>query len=233
MSSPLSRDLIVRTAVELIERDGVNAVSMRRLAAELGTGAMSLYNHVPNKSALLDAVAEYIMTGMRFTADPEVDWQEAARSLARAFREVAHRYPRSVMVVVSRQPNSTVGLRPVELALATARAAGFHGRAAVQVMRAVVNYVLGCLVHESSQTEARWASDTRPLVDPAELEAAGLVNVRDLLPALTEHDSEADFEFGLELLISALDALPRTSADTAGFRGEQPPRSRGAGRPVR
>ena len=217
MGSPLSRDLIVRTAVALIERDGINAVSMRRLAAELGTGAMSLYNHVPNKAALLDAVAEHIMAEMEFTADPAADWREAARSMARAFREVAHHYPRSVNVVISRQPNSTAGMRPVELALATARAAGFDGRDAVRVMRAVVNYVIGCLVHEASQTEARWAADSRPLVDVAELDAAGLTNVRELLPALAEHDSEADFEFGLELLISALDALPRTSADAAGL----------------
>ena len=51
MGSSLNRDLIVRTAVELIERDGINGVTMRRLAAELGTGAMSLYNHLPNKAA--------------------------------------------------------------------------------------------------------------------------------------------------------------------------------------
>jgi Tetracyclin repressor-like, C-terminal domain len=154
------------------------------------------------------------------TADPSDDWRAAARSLARSFREVAHRYPRSVMVVISRPPNSTVGLRAVELALAAVRAAGFDGSAAVRAMRAVVNYVLGCLLHEASQTEAR---TTGPAVDEAQLVAAGLVNVRDLLPALVEHDSEADFEFGLELLISALDALPRTDAlrqgDTAGWRG--------------
>ncbi|HEU5474870.1 MAG TPA: TetR/AcrR family transcriptional regulator C-terminal domain-containing protein [Actinophytocola sp.] len=219
MGSPLSRDLIVRTAVELIERDGVNAISMRRLAAELGSGAMSLYNHVPNKSALLDAVAEHILAELELDADPSVDWREAARSMARGFREVAGRYPRSVMVVASRQLNTTVGLRPVELALATARAAGFDGQAAVQVMRAVVNYVLGCLVHEASLTEARWAADAAPRLDEAALDAAGLVNVRELLPALVEHDSEADFEFGLELLISALDALPRTSPDGAGSSG--------------
>ncbi|MFL6142959.1 MAG: TetR/AcrR family transcriptional regulator C-terminal domain-containing protein [Labedaea sp.] len=219
MGSPLSRDLIVRTAVALIERDGANAVSMRRLAAELGTGAMSLYNHVPSKAALLDAVAEHILTEMELTADPVADWQAAVRSLARAFREVARRYPRCIMVVVSRQPHSAVGMRPVELALATARVAGFHGRAAVQMMRAVVNYVLGCLVSEASRTEARWAAEQRVQLDPAELDAAGLVNVRELLPELAEHDSDADFEFGLELLISALDALPRTGADGAGFTG--------------
>ena len=75
------------------------------------------------------------------------------------------------------------------------------------------------LVHEASQTEARWASDGHALVDEAELVAAGLTNVRELLPALAEHDSEADFEFGLELLISALDALPRTAVHAAGWRG--------------
>jgi hypothetical protein len=76
--------------------------------------------------------------------------------------------------------------------------------------------VLGSLVSEASLTEARWASDDGPRLDPAELDAAGLVTVRELLPALMEHDTEADFEFGLELLISALDALPRTTADAAG-----------------
>lgn len=218
MGTPLSRDRIVRTAVELIERDGMNAVSMRRLATALGTGAMSLYNHVPNKAALLDAVAEHIMGEIEFPEDPAADWRESARSMARAFRAVAHRYPRGVMVVISRQAYTTAGLRPVEAALATARAAGFDGRDAVRVMRAVVNYVLGCLVHEATDTEAKWAADGRPLVDPAELAGAGLVNVRELLPALAERDSDADFEFGLELLISALDALPRTSAHAAGLR---------------
>jgi AcrR family transcriptional regulator len=212
MGSPLSKDLIVRTAVTLIERHGINAVSMRRLAAELGAGAMSLYNHVPNKAALLDAIAEHVLGDIELAVDPATDWQEAARSMARSFRDVAQRYPRCVMVAVSRQPTTTAGLRTVELALATVQAAGFNGKAAVRAMRAVVNYVLGCLVQEATLTEARWASEGQPLVNLAELDAAGLVHVRELLPALAEHDSEADFEFGLELLISALDALPRTDA---------------------
>ena len=222
-TSPLSRDRIVRTAVDLIERHGIDAVSMRRLATELGAGAMSLYNHVPNKAALLDGVAEYVLSDMELSGDPKADWREAARSLARSFREVAHRYPRCVSVVVSRPPNTAAGLRPVEMALETVQAAGFHGKAAVRAMRAVVNYILGCLVQESMLTEARWASEGLPLVNEAALDAAGLVHVRELLPALAEHDSEADFEFGLELLISALDALPRSDAlrhAAAGASGE-------------
>ncbi len=210
MGNPLSRERIVRATVELIEREGAEAVSMRRLAAELGVGAMSLYNHVPNKAALLDAVAEHILGDLELAADPTADWPDQARALMRNFRAIGHRYPRSVMLVVSRQPHTAAGLRPVERALATARAAGFEGRAAVLVMRAFVNFALGCLVNEAG----RAGQDTDGTGPEALL--AGLtdehVNVRELLAELTPYDAEAEFEFGLELLISATAALHRTGA---------------------
>lgn len=204
MSSPLSRERIVGAAVELIERDGPDAVSMRRLAAELGAGVMSLYNHVPNKAALLDAVAEHIMLDLEFAADPSAEWPDQARALMRNFRAVGHRYPRSVMLVVTRQPHSAAGLRPVERALATARAAGFEGRAAVLVMRAFVNFALGCLVHEAGRAGQGWSAQAiEGLTDQ-------FVNVRELLGELGAHDPDAEFEFGLEMLISAMAALHRT-----------------------
>lgn len=201
---PLSRERIVRTAVDLIERDGPEAVSMRRLAGELGAGVMSLYNHVPNKAALLDAVAEHILLDLEFAADPHAEWPDQARALMRNFRAVGHRYPRSVMLVVTRQPHTAAGMLPVERALATARAAGFEGRAAVLVMRAFVNFALGCLVHEAGRAGQ----------EPGAVTIEGLtddfVNVRRLLPELTAHDPDAEFEFGLELLISAMAALHRS-----------------------
>lgn len=206
MASPLSRERIVRTAVELIERDGPEAASMRRIAAELGAGVMSLYNHVPNKAALLDAVAEHIMLDLEFAADPDAEWPDQARALMRNFRAVGHRYPRSVMLVVSRQPHTAGGLRPVERALATARAAGFEGRAAVLVMRAFVSFALGCLVHESGR------AGQAPPAAAIEGLTSEYVNVRELLPELTAHDPDAEFEFGLELLISAMAALQRAGA---------------------
>ena len=66
----LSRERIVVSAVELLEREGEDALSMRRIAADLGYGVMSLYNHVPNKAALLDAIAEHVMGALQFAADP-------------------------------------------------------------------------------------------------------------------------------------------------------------------
>ena len=204
----LSRERIVRAAVGMIERDGVDAVSMRRLAAELGVGTMSLYNHVPNKAALLDDIAEYVLTDMEFAADPDADWRDQTRALCHTFRDVARRYPRSVLVVITRQPRSAVGLRPVEVALAAARKAGFDGEMAVRLVRTFVSFVLGSLVNEVGVADAGEV-DVSDLA--AALDRAGLTNVRDLLPVLTRHDHQRDFEFGVELLISAMAALAPSS----------------------
>lgn len=203
----------MRAAVRLIERDGADAASMRRVAAELGVGTMSLYNHVPNKAALLDGVAEFIMADMAFAADPDDDWRDQARALARRFREIAGRYPNSVLVVITRQPRSSVGLRPVELALAAVRKAGFDDRVAVRLVRTFVSFILGHLMHQVSVAERPEPEDTAELAGALEL--AHYTNVRDLLPVLAEHDHDGDFEFGLELLISAMEALPRSGPRAA------------------
>src|ERR1700689_3233488 len=108
----LTRERIVAAAVELIEREGVDAVSMRRLAAELGSGVMSLYNHVPSKDALLDGVAEQVMSGIDFSSEPGAGWEDQVRAQARAFRQIARAHPRCTMVVVSRPNASATGLRP-------------------------------------------------------------------------------------------------------------------------
>jgi AcrR family transcriptional regulator len=211
----LSRERIVRAAVAMIERDGVDAVSMRRLAGELGVGTMSLYNHVPNKAALLDAIAEFILGDMEFAADPRRDWRDQTRGLCRGFREIARRYPRSVLVVITRQPRSAVGLRPVEVALAAVRKAGFEGEVAVRLVRTFVSFVLGSLVNEVGVAEAGGLDVPDLDAHAAALEQAGYHHVRELLPVLTRHDHERDFEFGMELLISAMEALARD-------HGEQP-----------
>lgn len=199
----------MRAGVALIERDGLDAVTMRRLAAELGVGTMSLYNHVPNKAALLDAIAEFVLTDMEFAADPDADWRDQARQLARAFRDIARRYPHSTLVVITRQPRSTAGLRPVEVALAAVRKGGFDGAVAVRLVRTFVSFVLGSLMAEVGVAEARAAGLDEPALDSPLVDLDRHPNVRELLPVLTEHDHDRDFEFGLELLVAAMDAMAR------------------------
>lgn len=206
----------MRVSIDLIERDGVDALSMRRVAAELGAAPMSLYNHVPNKSALLDAVAELIMSEVGAGLNTDAGWCDQARELARSFRAVARRYPRGVQVVITRQPRSSVGLRPVELALGVVRRAGFDDPTSVRLVRTFVSFILGSMLHEAginaaSISAASISAAGRPAPDDLEAFGASLdevsPNVRAVLPLLVEHDHTGDFEFGLELLIGAMQVL--------------------------
>jgi len=209
----LTRERIIAAAVELIEREGPSAVSMRRIADELGTGVMALYDHVPSKAALLDGVAEQVMSGLDLATEPGADWEDELRTQARAFWRKARIYPRCTMVVISRPVDSAATLQPVERALATLRGAGFGGEDAVRMVRAYVAYVAGALVREVGvtpglepqrplgQDPAVLAAD-RPFLDPAEFP-----QVMSLSAELLNRDFEADFEFGLDLLVGAIASL--------------------------
>jgi AcrR family transcriptional regulator len=210
----LSRERIITAAVELIEREGVEAVSMRRIAGLLGSGVMSLYNHVPSKAAVLDGVAERVMSGIDFTTDPDASWEDQVRAQARAFRQIARVYPRSTMVVVSRPVSSAAALRPMEHALATLRNAGFAPEDAVRVVRAFVAYVGGSLLREVGvapglepqrplgQDQAVRAADRPTNLNPAEFP-----QVMSMSAELLRRDHDADFEFGLDLLVRAVSDL--------------------------
>ncbi|MEW9529856.1 TetR/AcrR family transcriptional regulator C-terminal domain-containing protein [Microbispora sp. NPDC049125] len=216
----LSRTRIVNAAVDLIEREGADAVSMRRIAAELGVGVMSLYNHVPNKSALLDAVAESVLSKVEFTDDPAAHWTERVRIQARAFRQIAHHYPRSTMVVVSRQLQSTAGILPVERALSTLLEAGFDGREAVQMLRVYIAYVVGSLLREVGVTPT--FAPVRPDIRIAEVDPALFPVVGELAPHLMECDHDEEFEFGLELLVQAMTVrAARRASGVAGGPGAE------------
>lgn len=207
----LTRERIVSAAVELIESEGVDALSMRRLAAQLGSGVMSLYNHIPGREALLDGVAEHVMSGIDVTTDPGASWEDQVRGQARAFRQVARAYPRCTMVVVSRPATSAVELRPIEQALATLRSAGFGGDDAIRVVRAFVAYVVGSLLREVgvapglvpqrplSQDQAVLQADRPIALDPVDFP-----NVTSMSGELLHRDHDADFEFGLDLLVRAV-----------------------------
>jgi AcrR family transcriptional regulator len=209
----LTRERIIAAAVELIEREGPSAVSMRRIADELGAEVMVLYDHVPSKAALLDGVAEKVLSGIDLPSEPGAGWEDELRAQARAFWRKARAYPRCTMVVISRPVDSAATLRPVERALGTLRGAGFDGEDAVRSVRAYVAYVAGALVREVGvtpglepqrplgQDPAVLAAD-RPFLDPAEFP-----QVMSLSTELLNRDFEADFEFGLDLLIGAIASL--------------------------
>lgn len=191
--------MIVATAVRIVETEGEAAASMRRIAAELGVAAMSLYNHVPNKATLLESVADWVGAQIVLKDDSSSDWDTRARALVYAFRDVARTYPNCMQLAMSRASMSPVGLGALEHALGMLKEAGFSERAALRVVRTVISFVIGAIATESLRTRAAQAAAESGF-EP--LSAAQFPHLAALGPTLLEVD--ADFEFGLDLLLTAI-----------------------------
>ncbi|MDX6742913.1 TetR/AcrR family transcriptional regulator [Actinocorallia sp. A-T 12471] len=202
----LSRDAIVNAAIDLIERDGVEALSMRKVAARLGVAAMSLYHHVPNKAALVDAVVERVVSDLDFADDPAADPRERARGMMRAFRKIAKDRPKSVNLVITRTFESPATLRLYEHAMEIARAAGFAGGQAARIASAFLSYVIGSLLREARfAREATSGTGGDPFIRGADaIDPADYPNVTALVAEGHVYDADAEFEVGLEMLLRGL-----------------------------
>lgn len=201
----LTRDRIVRAAIDLIERDGAEALSMRKVAAELGAAAMSLYHHVPNKAALIDAVVERIVTDIDFGDDVQASPRERARGMMHAFRKIAHDHPRTVNLVITRTFESPSTLRLFEHAMAVARAAGFGGTDSARIAGTFLSYAIGSLMREARFAKAVAAEGPEAMARKlASVDPATFPNVLSLVEAGFVYDPDAEFEYGLELLLETL-----------------------------
>jgi AcrR family transcriptional regulator len=208
----LTRDLIVHTAVELVERDGAKALSMRAVGAELGVSAMAMYRHVPSKDALIEGIAEYVMATLDVPEDGTGDWKSGARNLVRAFRAIAQEYPRSLALVLATKTAIPVGMRAIERVLSLCADAGLDGPTSVHVMRSLMAYTLGSQLREAGMSRLLASEAGDPAESVRALGAAKFPHVVSLPAELMEHGSDADFEFGLELFLSAIDLMgQRTS----------------------
>src|SRR3954469_19362103 len=157
---PLGRARIVAAAISFIEEFGLPSLSMRRLGAELGVEAMSLYRYVPGRENLLDAVVETMIDEMN--ADPETlseprdGWQDFLQRLAHGVRRIALSHPRAFPLVASRPPEAPWlrpplrSLRRVETFLHGLPPEGFSDDAAVAAYRGFTSFLLGHLLLEVS-----------------------------------------------------------------------------------
>src|SRR5215211_3136962 len=106
MREPLTRERVLQAAVRMADDDGIESLSMRKLARELGVEAMSLYNHVANKGDLVDGMVDLVLTEVELPSE-EADWQAAIRQCAISFHEVLLRHPWAARLIMS--PGNTAG----------------------------------------------------------------------------------------------------------------------------
>jgi AcrR family transcriptional regulator len=220
---PISRDAIVTAAVQLLDREGLAALSMRRLAEELGTGAASLYWHVGSKDGLLDLVLDQII-GEQQVPDPDPPrWREQLKDVARAQRAASLRHPYVVRISIGRIPMGPNALRYSERVLAILRAGGLPPHLAVQGYLLLIATVNGFTMDETGVEDGADPHASAPPSDPATLQQAANM-ARDyiaslpaeLFPnmtALADEFAFADPDERFELLIDIfVDGLARRAA---------------------
>jgi AcrR family transcriptional regulator len=212
----ITRERAQAAALAIIDRDGADALSMRRLARALDRNPMTLHRHAPGKAALLDGIAETVMAELRVdSADP--DWAGQLRAVARRFRALALAHPHVVPLIVTRPLATPLGLRPAGtlrplediLALLT-RAAGFTGPDALHIYRALFGFLHGHVLDELQElVENPEEADDLLRLGLHRLPITDFPLLRGLAPALAAYDGAAELERGLDILLTGLTtALP-------------------------
>lgn len=206
----LTRSAILAAALELVDREGTEALSMRRLGKDLGVEAMSLYNHIPNKAALLDGLVEQVIAKL----DPppkDIPWQEQLRVTARDYRTVVGAHPNVVPLIAMRPFNTMTALEPLEAALQVARDAGFNDDDALHVVRTIASFATGYALAETGGFFGRHVpADTTDVIHPNELDQTTFPHLTAMLPTIARCDHDAEFEFALDAIIQGLETkLPR------------------------
>lgn len=146
-----SRDEIVAVAVEIADSDGIEAVSMRRVAVAVGLGTMSLYRYVPTKLDLIDLMLDAVSGEYELPSEPSGDWEADLRGLARQEREIMRRHPWAPHVVITRPSLSPNALRYMEFCLAALRPAGLDPGADLEIVGVLNGGVASYVANEIEQ----------------------------------------------------------------------------------
>ena len=215
--APLSRERVLETAVTLADRHGIEWLSMRKLADELGVGVMSLYYYVPNKDELITAMVDFVFSEIAL-APIETDGKTAMRQRARSTRDVLNRHRWAIGLMESQEMPGPASIRLHDAVLGCLREAGFSIEQTVQSYSVIDAYIYGFALQEKSvpfdtaegaaavaEEQARAFESNRELGALA----AGFPYLAEVVSghvAKVGYDFGHAFEYGLDLILDALEA---------------------------
>lgn len=209
-SGPITRTAVLIKALEIIDRDGVDALSMRRLGEALGRDPMALYRQVPNKAAVLDGVVEMVFAQLSLET-AAADWSVALRTLGHDFRNLARRHPNVVPLIVTRPLATPLGMRPpgilrhLEDVLALLTEAGFTGAEALHVYRALFGFLYGHVLTELQEIVERPEETDHVLrLGLHRLPIGEFPHIRGLASDWASYDGLAELDRGLDILLGGL-----------------------------
>ena len=206
--APLSRELVLRAAIDLADAGGIDSLSIRKLAQKVGLKPMSLYHYVAGKDDILHGILDLVVREFQ-PADPAGEWQAAIRQSAISAHAVLLRHPWACALMMSPGAVSAARLGYMESLLGRLRQAGFSAEATDHAYHALDSHIIGfTLWHTGYSTALR--------ADP-QLSAASFEELLVGHPYLTEHARQherkrqpgepTDYEFGLDLILNGLEAM--------------------------
>lgn len=206
MSRGLTRETLITTALSIVDKDGLGALSMRRLGAELGVDPMAAYRHLPNKEALLDGVVEAVIAEVDLAVDPALDWAGQLRQLIDANLKALLAHPNTVPLLAQRPLSTPRSMLLVEKALSITSAAGIPLHDAILGINSMGMLTSGMAIAITASREAaRSAEEVRAHF--AELPSETFPHITEAMrtgQSIESYDQLLDF--WVEALLARLEA---------------------------
>jgi AcrR family transcriptional regulator len=202
--TPLTRDRVAEAALARIDADGLESLSMRKLGADLGVEAMSLYNHVRNKDALLDLVGELLTTRIlaRYDATAPGGWQPRARSMATAWWDVGREHPNAFTVVADRPMSGPAGVEMLAACMRIFTDDGYSIEDAVRAFQTAGAWVIGIVQQEINMIARLLAGGGFAAADIPPQYAA----LVDFQRICIDTPADVRFQRGLDILLAGIAA---------------------------
>jgi TetR/AcrR family transcriptional regulator, tetracycline repressor protein len=214
----LTKSAVVDRALQLADSSGLEALTIRKLAADLGVTPMALYWHFRSKEELLDGLAERLWSEIDVTLDPAASWPAQLRGLLESLVAVLRAHPAAPLVLQQHKPQSGPVLRVTETALEVLRGAGFDPKHATAIVRLGLQTGIMLVMSEPG-------AELLPGEDRAELQRVKQIQLATLsvadYPRLVEcavpmtacDNPEFHYEFGISLFVAGVQATaPRAAA---------------------
>jgi AcrR family transcriptional regulator len=207
---------VLAAALALIDADGVEALSMRRLGKALGRDPMRVYRYASSKEALLDGVVEFVVSELTAATPHDGDWTDGLRRTAHAFRALALAHPHVVPLMVTRPPATPLALRPlgtvrlVEELLDLLSGAGFDGSGALHAYRLYIGFLYGHVLNELQENElqerAQVPNERDDLIRQGlyRLAVPDFPRLRGLADELAGYDGARELDEGIDIIVAGL-----------------------------
>ena len=216
---PLTEERVLDGALALADRVGIEALTIRRLADELGVKPMTIYHHLPSKQAIVDGMVERVFAEIDLPPE-DLSWTQAVRVRCLSARGVLNRHPWAALLMESRSAPGPINLRHHEAMLACLRRGGLSWPMTAHAYAVLDSYIFGFAFEEATLPStdgeglAEIAREMATAFDPQEYPMLRAFTIEHVLQP--GYSFGVSFEFGLDLLIGGLDRAARAE------RGELP-----------